>query len=123
MTVRPIQTSDLPRILELQQEYEWKLGPDFICGSVVVDGEGIVRAVGGAWMLAEAHMLIDPTWKSPGAREAALLLLHEEMSTQLPKRGVYQIVTWFDEVDAFVRRLGRLGWIKSELKSWHFWVR
>ena len=113
----------MPRIRELQGEHLWEFGPDFECGYVFVDANDVPVLVTGAWKKAECHMLIDPSWGTPGARMLALQQAHDAMERNLYAAGFREVHTFFAKVEAFCRRMQRLGWRQSAMTSFHREVR
>jgi hypothetical protein len=115
---------DLPRVLELQGEWKWTFGGDFISGLVAVDEEDKIVAVLGAWRLAEVHMLMDTEWRTPAFRHQAELMLQEAMTGRLYLEKVGRMVTWMGApMRAFERRMQKWGWVRSEAPSFHKGVR
>jgi hypothetical protein len=116
--IRNIREDDIPRLRELGFEHEF--GADFMEGVVAVNENDIPVMFVGAWSRAEVHMAIDKEWGTPGSRLALFQQVHCEMEKELKSRSVGQVVTWFGgELKSFKKRLQKLGWIKSELTSWH----
>lgn len=116
--MRPIRQSDIPRLKELGFEHEFST--DFIEGICATDENDVVVMFAGAWSRAEVHMALDKEWGTPGSRLALLQQVHGEMEKYLKARGVGQAITWFGgELKRFKKRLEKLGWVKSELTSWH----
>jgi hypothetical protein len=119
--IRLIRTSDLPRLKELQDGFEWI---DFDSVLVAVDESDNPVMFIGAWKRAEVHAVLDPKWSTPGARLALFHQVHDAMNDKLKSEGFEQVVTWFDEdatkaAKRFQKRLGLWGWLKSDKRSWH----
>jgi hypothetical protein len=122
--IRAIRKSDLPRLKELQDGFEWEFGSDFIEGIVATDEHDNPIMFCGAWGRAEVHVAMDKAWSTPGARLALFHQVHDAMNDELKREGFEQVVTWFDKdatkaAKRFQKRLGILGWIMSEKRSWH----
>lgn len=118
--IRQIKPSDIPKLRELQGDFEWTFNFDFLEGLVAVDEHDQPIMFAGAWKLAEVHCAIDSKWSTPGARLLMLEELHEAMRLELRRQNVGQAVTWFDDVkERFMHRLKRMGWMKSSKISWH----
>lgn len=118
MTTRELTKSDIPALKELEQGFEWEFALDYIGGLVVADAQNRPVGIAGAWKRAETHTLIDSSWGTPGGREAVLELLHRDFGEQLKSQGYTQVVTFMED-KVFGRRLPKLGWLKSDLPSWH----
>lgn len=117
--IRPYQLSDLPRIQELREAngFDWQI-PDFgasdaICTHVYTDDSGRIVALGGARMLAEVYYVADPSWASPGQREAVFAAIYEQIERDLGIRGIVEAAAWLQisVAKSFSRRLIRKwGW-------------
>lgn len=117
--IRKMRDSDIPRLKELNPEFEWTFGRDFMGGVVVTDENDSPVMFSGAWRRAEVHMAVDSLWETPGLRYAALRALHVAMENELRLQDVGQAVTWFAKCEKFCRRLKALGWTESGLTSFH----
>lgn len=121
--IRLLQEKDIPRLRELEGDFEWEFG-DCVGALVAVDENDRPVMYCGAWKRAEVHIALDPKWSTPGARLAFLHKIHSTMNDKLKRDGFEQVVTWFDEkptgaAKRFQKRLGILGWMMSEKRSWH----
>lgn len=115
--IRFLEPQDIPRVKELQNEYEWEYGPDFMGALAVVENDKPVMVV-GAWMRAEVHMVTDSTWNTPAGRLAALAELHDRMEKVLKDFSVGEAITWMDDMKAFGRRLEGFGWAVAKHVMW-----
>jgi hypothetical protein len=113
MTIRPLRPDDIPRLREIEGHHRWEFGEDFMDALVMADEDDRPVLCAGAWRLAEVHCLVDPAWKTPGAREAALKTLHRAMEIQVKAHSVRRVVTWFAGTERFCRRLLGWGWLRS----------
>jgi hypothetical protein len=116
--IRLLESNDLPRLRELQNEFEWTFAPDYMLGLAVVDENNLPVMMAGAWKRAEVHLVADSQLGSPQDREAAFLELHEAMANTLANQGVAEVITWMDDMQAFGRRLKRLGWDVAKRTTW-----
>lgn len=120
--IRNLRLSDVPRLKELQAScgIEWEL-PDFtsqeiLSARVLVDDADRVVMFGGARKLAEVFAILDPTWESPGLREAAFTSLYGAVEHDLEVAGVNEVTAWMPPkvFKSFFRRLKRrFGWTQS----------
>lgn len=118
--IRPIRKTDIRRLKELEDGFEWEFGDDFIEGLVAVDENDEPIMFAGAWQRAEVHITLDKKWSTPGARFLLLKELHDAMQAEMKRKGIGQVVTWFEgAVDRFQKRLETWGWIMSDKRSFH----
>ena len=119
MITRPIQHSDIPRLIELWEQKGFKCGtPDFtlLHGEVLVDDGGVIRMAIADRMTAEAYMFIDRSkWESPGMKFLLFGRLHEAARRSLLQRGITDIHSWVPRcARSFARKLGKFfGWVNS----------
>jgi hypothetical protein len=124
MKIRPFEERDIRYLQLLHNGFHWELDSSFIGADVVVDEDDIPRMIAGAWAIAEVHLVADGQWDTPAFRAEALRLLHISMNQRLKSLGIRRGVTWFNEpMRAFERRLRKMGWIRSEVPSYHKGVR
>jgi hypothetical protein len=116
--IRFLEPQDIPKLKELQNDFEWTFNPDYLFGMVVVDENDRPVMMAGAWKRAEVHMVCDSHWSSAETRGAAFLELHKAMETVLAREGVAEAITWMDDMKAFGRRLKRLGWEVTKRTMW-----
>jgi hypothetical protein len=116
--IRFLEPQDIPRLKEMQGDFEWTYEPDYLFGMVVVDEKNRPVMAAGAWKRAEVHMLTDHTWATPLARAGALIELHNAMGNVLARDGVAEVITWLDDMRRFQRRLKRLGWDAAKKTMW-----
>ena len=121
--IRELRESDLPRLKELHNGFDWTFGPDFMAGMVATDSQDRPVIFAGAWSRAEVHLAIDASWETAGIRYALLLQIHDAMEREMKARGIGQAVTWFEKTEAFCRRLIEFGWVKSHSTSYHKEIR
>lgn len=120
MKIRPLTLADEPRVRELEAEWKWSFGSDYLGALAVVDGSDRPVVIAGAWMIAESHLLLDSSWSTPAHRMDALAKLHEAMRENLYQRGFRHTVTWMmSAMKSFERRLVSLGWVRSKVTSYH----
>ena len=119
MIVRDIRADDIPALRALGHPVEWTFGADYLVGKVAVDASD--RPIGflGSWLRAECHSALDPEWGTPAMRLAVFHELHGTMERELKARGIGQVLAYFEKSGAFCRRLRALGWVMSEMQSWH----
>jgi hypothetical protein len=70
---------------------------------------------------AEAFLLLDPEWQTPGLRMAALKALHEDIRKLLLPMNIPEVHTWLppEFEKTFGRRLIRnFGWQPAEWKCY-----
>lgn len=123
MYVRPITSSDYPRLRELfaEQGFDYEL-PDYgelVAGHVVEDGGQIVQAV-LARPTVELYFLGDERWQTPAWRMEALRKVHESMRCDLQGKGFSDVHAFLppEKAKSFSRRLVRnFGWTEPLWKS------
>lgn len=117
--IRDYTASDLGRLKELfsQQSFDWEF-PDLsrmVTSRLVSDDSQVVMAA-CIKPTADAYLLIDHSWQTPGMRLAAFKALHEDIRQQLLKTNIVQVHAWVPpEFDRpFRRRLIRdFGWLPA----------
>lgn len=107
--IRRMTADDVPALRAMQNDYEWSFDRDFI-GGWVAEEDGRIIAISGFWSRAEAHMVMDHTWKTPQSRLEILRQLHEHIKPRLRVRGIYEVWTFMDDMRGFGNRLKALGW-------------
>jgi hypothetical protein len=116
MIIRDYQSEDLP---SLEQIYAAQALPyplpaldRMLVRRVVTDGERIVLA-GALKPTADAYLLVDTTWQTPGVRLWALERLHAAMLQATIKTNIQQVHAWIPPQleKSMGRRLVRdFGW-------------
>lgn len=122
MKIRPIESSDFPRIQEFfeRQGFSYQL-PDrgeFVAGQVI-DDNGAVMAI-LARPTVELYMLSDPDWATPAMRFEALRKIHESMRLELRAKGFRDVHIWVPpQKKSFVQRLKKsFGWTGDGSPEW-----
>lgn len=115
MKLREATAADIPALHAL---YTGEMPPfdgTLFAVYVIEDDGGVIRMAVTAQRTAEAFLLVDPSWATPGERLAALEALHGTMLAHLHAQGVANIHAWLppEIARSFGRRLmRRFGWTK-----------
>ena len=90
-----------------------------VIGRVACDGDMPIMA---AFLrpVHEAHLFVDPTWRTPAWRWAGLNTLQQDMIGEAAKRGINRARALIDPVldKSYSKRLISLGWFRRELKCY-----
>lgn len=107
--IRRMTEDDISAVRSLQCGHEWVFGDDFL-GAWVAEEDGHIVAISGFWNRAEAHMVMDHTWKTPQERLDVLRALHGHIKPELRSAGIHEVWTFMDDMRGFGNRLKKLGW-------------
>ena len=107
--IRRMTTADLSTLHILEGDYMWELGDDFF-DAWVAEEEGRIVAIVGFWKRAEAHMVVDHSWRTPQERLVVLEKLHQSVKPELAAEGISEVWTFMDDMRGFGNRLKELGW-------------
>lgn len=115
MNIREYTDADLARITEMynQADLDYALPtPDHFFSKRVVDSSDGVGMVAMMSLRAEAYLICDPNWRSPGWRAEALKQLHRVCHADAKAAGVKEVIVFLPPKvkDQFGKRLTKMGW-------------
>lgn len=125
--IRPLRSSDLPRIREMHAAagIDWELPsfsePEMVGAFVYVDENDTPVMLLGGRKAVEVFLIADRSWETPGQRNGAFAGLYRMLETSLYRAGFREAVCWMPThlEKSFGRRLSRWGWTRSK---WNVFV-
>ena len=126
---RDLNKGDLPRLRELVSGIDYQVPSlDKFIETFAITEDGEVKIGVAARLTAELYFFCDPNWETPGMREQALKIAHEQMRLRLEARGLDDAHAWIPPKfeKAFGRRLLKLfprHWVKSTWTCFTAFVR
>jgi hypothetical protein len=126
---RDLNKGDLPRLRELVSGYDYKIpNLDKFLETFAIVEDGEVKVAVAARPTVELYLFCDPNWETPGMREQALKIVHENMRMRLMARGIEDAHAWVPP--KFEKSLGRRlmklfprHWVKSTWTCFTAFVR